>query len=177
LRRRKSTIVSLLVTVTLTLSLLLAAPAQAAGAPQFFFIPLSGDQEVPARETPASGLALFWLSADEESLRYVLLAFNIENVVFSHIHAPAPAGENAGVVAFLLHDQPPGGGRHDGLLAQGTLTEADLVGTFAGQDFSVLVDAIDDGLAYVNVHTNDGVAPTNTGPGDFPGGELRGQFP
>jgi hypothetical protein len=25
------------------------------------------------------------------------------------------------------------------------------------------------------VHTNDGVAPTNTGPGDFPGGEIRGQ--
>jgi hypothetical protein len=25
------------------------------------------------------------------------------------------------------------------------------------------------------VHTNDGVAPPNTGPGDFPGGEIRGQ--
>jgi len=25
------------------------------------------------------------------------------------------------------------------------------------------------------VHTNDGVAPTNTGPGDFPGGEIRDQ--
>jgi hypothetical protein len=32
------------------------------------------------------------------------------------------------------------------------------------------------GNAYVNVHTNDGVAPTNSGPGDFPGGEVRGQF-
>ena len=30
--------------------------------------------------------------------------------------------------------------------------------------------------AYVNVHTNDGVAPPNTGPGEFPGGELRGQL-
>jgi hypothetical protein len=26
------------------------------------------------------------------------------------------------------------------------------------------------------VHTNDGVAPANTGPGDFPGGEIRGQI-
>jgi hypothetical protein len=25
------------------------------------------------------------------------------------------------------------------------------------------------------VHTNDGVAPPDTGPGDFPGGEIRGQ--
>jgi hypothetical protein len=32
------------------------------------------------------------------------------------------------------------------------------------------------GGAYVNVHTNDGVAPTNTGCGDFPGGEIRGQI-
>jgi hypothetical protein len=32
------------------------------------------------------------------------------------------------------------------------------------------------GWAYVNVHTNDGIAPTNTGPGDFPGGEIRGQL-
>jgi hypothetical protein len=26
------------------------------------------------------------------------------------------------------------------------------------------------------VHTNDGVPPTDTGPGDFPGGEIRGQI-
>jgi hypothetical protein len=26
------------------------------------------------------------------------------------------------------------------------------------------------------VHTNDGVPPPNTGPGDFPGGEIRGQI-
>src|SRR5205807_7617422 len=25
-------------------------------------------------------------------------------------------------------------------------------------------------------HTNDGMAPPNTGPGDFPGGEIRGQL-
>jgi hypothetical protein len=29
---------------------------------------------------------------------------------------------------------------------------------------------------YVNVHTNDGVLPANQGPGDFPGGEIRGQL-
>jgi hypothetical protein len=35
------------------------------------------------------------------------------------------------------------------------------------------VDALDTGNAYVNLHTNDGVDGTNTGPGDFPGGEIR----
>ena len=29
------------------------------------------------------------------------------------------------------------------------------------------------GNAYVNLHTSDGVAPDNTGAGDFPGGEIR----
>ena len=31
-------------------------------------------------------------------------------------------------------------------------------------------------LDNVNVHTDNGVAPANTGPGDFPGGEIRGQI-
>jgi hypothetical protein len=35
--------------------------------------------------------------------------------------------------------------------------------------------AMGTGGTYVNVHTDDGVAPPNTGPGDFPGGEIRGQ--
>jgi hypothetical protein len=46
----------------------------------------------------------------------------------------------------------------------------------AGQPFSVLVDAILAGNTYVNVHTDDGVAPGGTGPGDLPAGEIRGQI-
>jgi hypothetical protein len=42
---------------------------------------------------------------------------------------------------------------------------------------SALVDAMRAGNTYVNVHTNDGVDPVNTGPGDFPGGEIRNQIP
>ena len=32
------------------------------------------------------------------------------------------------------------------------------------------------GNTYVNVHTDDGVTLPDTGPGDFPGGEIRGQI-
>jgi len=32
---------------------------------------------------------------------------------------------------------------------------------------------LNSGNAYVNLHTSDGVDPVNTGPGDFPGGEVR----
>ena len=55
------------------------------------------------------------------------------------------------------------------------ITAADLVGPLAGQPLSALIDAIDAGNIYVNVHTNDFVDPPNTGAGDFPGGEIRGQ--
>jgi len=95
--------------------------------------------------------------------------------VASHIHVGAP-DVNGPVVAFLFGNVPPAGGRTDGVLATGTITAANLVGPLAGQPLSALVDEIEAGNTYVNVHTNDGVDPPNTGPGDFPGGEIRGQL-
>ena len=136
---------------------------------------LNGREEVPPRETQAQGQSNFQLSKDGNSLRYKLIVSNIRNVVAAHIHL-GPAGQNGPVVAFLYHTPTAGGGRTDGVLAEGTLTAADLTGPLAGQPFSALISAMDAGNTYVNVHTNDGVAPPNTGPGDFPGGEVRGQI-
>jgi hypothetical protein len=39
-----------------------------------------------------------------------------------------------------------------------------------------VAELMDTGQAYVNVHTNDGVGAPNSGPGDFPGGEIRGDI-
>ena len=64
-------------------------------------------------------------------------------------------------------------GRTSGVLAQGTITAANLTGRLAGQPLSALVTLMRTGVAYVNVHTNDGDATPNEGPGDFPGGEIR----
>lgn len=109
-------------------------------------------------------------------MQYKLIVANIENVVASHIHL-GPPDENGPVVAFLYGPASAGGGRFDGVLAEGTITAANLVGPLAGQGLDALIDAIEEGNAYVNVHTNDGIDPTNTGPGDFPGGEIRGNLP
>ena len=46
----------------------------------------------------------------------------------------------------------------------------------AGGPLDDLLGALQDGDIYVNVHTSDGIGDINTGPGDFPGGEIRGQF-
>lgn len=136
---------------------------------------LSGGEEVPARATRARGNAVFRLSDDGLSLAYKLNVANIENVVASHIHIGA-AGTNGPVGVFLYGNAPAGGGRVDGVLAEGTLAADDFIGPLAGSTMADLVAAMQAGNAYVNVHTNDGVAPTNTGPGDFPGGEVRGQI-
>jgi hypothetical protein len=140
-----------------------------------FVAHLEGGQEIPVRETNATGQAIFRLSEDETQIQYRLIVANIDNVTASHIHLGV-AGVNGPVVVFLAGNFPPGGGRVQGVLAEGIITAANFTGPLAGMDFSVLVAALRTGGAYVNVHTSDGVDSANTGPGDFPGGEIRGQI-
>ena len=148
-----------------------------------FGTPLSSAEEpTPANvtESNARGNAIFQLSADGQSLDYKLIVANIENAFQAHIHQ-GPRGQNGPVVVWLYPSTTPGAGpvgqgRIQGVIAEGTITSANLVGALAGQPLSALISAIEAGNTYVNVHTNDGVAPTNTGPGDFPGGEVRGQI-
>ena len=159
--------------LSLCSGLLLAAGT--ATAASFVAAPLSGDQEVPAREPKARGTATFDVSSDGTSITYKLIVANIDNVIASHIHL-GPAGSNGPVVAFLFGAVPAGGGTSNGVLATGTITAANLTGPLAGQPLSALLAAMQAGNTYVNVHTDDGTPPTNTGAGDFPGGEIRSQI-
>jgi hypothetical protein len=157
----------------LTILLLLLATMSVASAvhavaqPRTFVAPLSGAQEVPPNDSLARGQAVFRVSADGTSIHYRLIVANIENVTQAHIHL-APAGANGPVVAWLYPAAPPSQlipGRSSGVLAVGTITEADLVGPLTGQTVTDLVARMDAGEAYVNVHTSQ-----------FPPGEIRGQI-
>jgi len=64
----------------------------------------------------------------------------------------------------------------DGILAQGTKTAPDPGNACGWVTLADVAAAMRSGDAYVNVHTNDGIDPVNTGPGDFPAGEIRGQI-
>lgn len=128
----------------------------------------------------AQGQATFKLDGDGTALTYRLNAANIDNVFMAHIHM-GTEGANGPIVVWLYPSPKatagqPIAGRFDGVLATGTITAADLRGPLAGHPLSDLVAAMQSGNAYVNVHTNDFVAPANTGPGDYPGGEIRGQI-
>jgi hypothetical protein len=146
----------------------LAVFGSAAGVgaqPQTFVAHLSASQEVqtPAIVSNAQGQAIFQLSADGNALGYELIVANISDVQAAHIHL-APAGTNGQVVAFLFHG-PATSGRTQGVLAQGTITAADLIGPLAGHPLSDLVSAMQAGNTYANVHTSA-----------HPAGEIRGQI-
>ena len=141
---------------------------------------LLGRNENPPRETPAKGEATFRLSKDGKSVEYRLIATTIDNPFMAHIHL-APVGVNGPIVVWLFPSTAPvpgpvGSGRQNGELAHGSFTAANFVGPLAGHPLSDLLAAIASGNAYVNVHTNDGVHAANSGPGNFPGGEIRGQL-
>jgi len=146
----------------------LAVFGSAAGAgaqPHTFVAHLSASEEVqtPAIESNAQGQAIFQLSADGAALSYELIVANITDVQAAHIHL-APVGTNGSVVAFLFHG-PATSGRTQGVLAQGTITAADLIGPLTGHPLTDLVSAMQAGDTYANVHTTA-----------HPAGEIRGQI-
>jgi hypothetical protein len=160
--------------------LVLLTSAVAFAMSRAYYSGLSGAQEVPVRVTNAQGEAGFRLSEDGQSMDFQLNVANIENVMMAHLHL-GPAGSNGPIVVWLYPRQgpPPTHSRPgftSGTLAEGHITAADLVGPLAGKTLADLRHYMEVGEIYANVHTNDFVEPPNTGPGDFPGGEIRGQL-
>ena len=129
----------------------------------------TGADEVPPNSSPGQAQANFKLSDDGTGLAYKLNVANIENVTQAHIHLALAPRTNGPVVAFLYPSAPPLQlipGRSSGTLGEGTITAANLMGPLSGQPLSALVNAINSGNAYVNVHTSQ-----------LPPGEIRGDLP
>lgn len=135
----------------------------------------TGNEEVPPVETRAKGNFVAHINEEYTELRFNLVATTITNIVAAHIHLGAK-GENGFPVVTLYGPADPGGGRHNGNLAKGVITPADLQGQLAGKGLEALVREMVEGNTYVNIHTNDGVGDANTAPGDYPNGEIRGQI-
>jgi hypothetical protein len=150
----------------------LAAPA----AEVTYRVELSGAQNVPdAIKTPATGLLELTVSPNRQSASYVLTVKDIDNVSEGDIHL-GPVGANGPLVVKLFHAASPRKGPVNGVLAQGRIDASDLTGSMKGAPFSELLEMFEEGNAYVNVHTNDGMEPPNSGPGDYRLGEIRGQI-
>jgi hypothetical protein len=133
-----------------------------------FSAALSGAEEVPAVVTEATGTATFTVSGGQIS--YTVNVVGITNAVASHIHV-APVGENGPVVMNLC-----GTGDPVPACVSGTGTFSGISSETIGITFDELVAEMQAGNTYVNVHTNDGAPPPNTGAGDMQSGEIRGQI-
>lgn len=128
-----------------------------------FVASLKGSNEVPPRDTNAAGNAIFHVLDDGSEIYFKLIVANIDNVVAAHIHLAAE-GVNGPVVVGLFGG-PNTGEQTEGILAEGIITSADLVGPLAGLTIEDLIEAMAAGNTYVNVHTTQ-----------FQGGEIRGQI-
>ena len=126
-----------------------------------FSAELTGGEEVPPVDTNATGIANF--QNNVQTINYQLSVNDLVNVTQAHIHR-GEEGENGKIVVTLYNTTMPTGPM-SGLLSQGNITAANLVGPLAGQQLTDLVSIMDNGTAYVNVHTKD-----------FPLGEIRGQI-
>jgi hypothetical protein len=148
-----------------------AAPATAAGAQGDRFVAvLAARNEVPANDSQGHGVATFKLSRDGTALDFKLNVANIQDVTQAHIHCGGP-DVNGPVVAFL-YGLNPAGVTQNGRLSEGTITEANVIprpdsaacpGGIA--TFDDMIEAMQTGGAYVNVHT---IA--------LPPGEIRGHL-
>jgi len=121
-------------------------------AQRTFIAPLNGASEAPPVVTPATGTATVILSPDETA---ALVSLNWTGLSSpesaAHLHAPAPPGNNAGVVLDL--DMPPG-------------QISNMLWVFqpsGGLTVQGLIDALKGGQMYANVHSANN-----------PTGEIRG---
>ena len=144
---------------SISLTSLKAAFAQ---GEQKFTAKLTGKDEVPPKNTKATGTAEFNVTADGKTMTYKVNVMNMDKVTQAHIHS-GKQGVNGPPVVWL-YNSSKASGPMNGMLSQGNITSSDLVGPLKSKQISDLVKLINDGQAYVNVHTEIN-----------PKGEIRGQ--
>lgn len=119
------------------------------------FATMTGSQEVPPVNTPATGTAVMTLDTDTNLFAWDVIFQNlVADSILAHFHGPAPIGQTAPPQIDLFvasTTAPPLGARSGEFLGSQTLTDT--------QEQQVL-----SGLWYVNVHSVT-----------YPAGEIRGQ--
>jgi hypothetical protein len=139
---------------------------------------LTGAAQVPEpTKSKATGQLDLTVQDGGKKISYTLTVTDLQNAFSSELHLGEDNMNGPAVVKlFPAHGASAKKGAFSGVLAEGTITAADLLGPMVGSPLSDLVDELSAGKAYVNVHTNDGMDPPESGPGDYRKGEIRGQI-
>jgi CHRD domain len=137
------------------------ANAQQQQQGQEFDARLTGSSEVPPVNTSASGFAELDVEDNGTRLEYDIYVSNIDRVTQAHIHQ-GNSSQAGPVIAPLFNASTPTG-PITGELAEGSIASANLEGPLQGKQLSDLITLMQNGTAYVNVHTEQN-----------PDGEIRG---
>jgi hypothetical protein len=132
---------------------------------QVFTAELSGENEVPATESNATGVADFQLSAgdDGQEIGYSVNLTGFDDIAAAHIHSGSE-GDN-GPIVVTLSDGAEAEDDSDEIQLTGDITAANLEGPLEDSEIADLVDSMNNGSTYVNVHTEL-----------YPDGAIRGQI-
>jgi CHRD domain len=136
----------------LLIGLVLLSTSLAGAQSTKFEATLSGKEQSPPIDTPAHGTAVFVLSRSGKSLHYTLSVADIENASMANTHI-GRAGEEGPVAVWFYPPKPPAvvkKGKFTGVLARGTITDANLVGPLKGKTIGDLVSDIRADEACVN---------------------------
>jgi hypothetical protein len=159
--------ISIILSMTVVVgTLLIIAPmpneaiAQEPGVQEFDAI-LTSAAEVPPIQSSASGFAELEVEEGSDNMEYGIIVMNIDKVTQAHIHQGS-SSEAGPVVATLFNPSTPTGPVTEELTA-GSITSANLEGPLQGKQLSDLIALMQNGQAYVNVHTEQN-----------PDGEIRG---
>ena len=118
-----------------------------------FYAVLTGASEVPPVQTNASGEADLDVEIEDGQrvVDYDIFVNNIDRVTQAHIHQ-GNSSENGPIIVPLFNASTPTG-PVTGQLAEGQFTSANFVGPLQGGQLDDLIALMQNGTAYVNVHT------------------------
>jgi hypothetical protein len=129
-----------------------------------FLANLTGAAERPDPvTTDATGTAFF--DVDGSTVRFRIEVEDIDNVTLAHIHNGGVDIAGPIVVELFNAAGTPRSFTARGVLVESTFTEADFEAAGGITTLDALIDAMDAGTVYVNVHTTQN-----------PAGEIRGQI-
>jgi len=139
---------------------------------------LTGSEEIPPVDTQGTGIAAF--QADKNTMKFQISVLNTGKVIGIHIHN-GKIGENGYIIVSLYKPKNVSTHinknfanlKHDVSNIQksstfslsGNFHDSDIMGPMKGKTIKDLITTIENGEAYVNVHTKD-----------YPDGEIRGQL-